>query len=110
MDDQLEDNWLDARLRDEAVYIDDDGFSARVMQQLPVRRRSHSSRSAILVGASLIACGLAYLVSGRGGFLVDSAEFLVAMPFTTVCFLAFCISLLVMGLGATAAITKLRRG
>ena len=39
-----DDDWLDATLRDDgrehrAVYINDDGFTARVMARCPPRRR-----------------------------------------------------------------------
>ena len=37
MDEKLQEDWLDARLRDEAPYIDDAGFTARVVQKLPAR-------------------------------------------------------------------------
>ena len=42
MAENLQDDSLDARLRDEAVYIDDAGFTARVVQQLPARRMAQS--------------------------------------------------------------------
>ena len=35
MDNQFQEDWLDTRLREEAPYIDDDGFTAKVIQQLP---------------------------------------------------------------------------
>lgn len=108
MNEQLQDDWLDARLRDEAQYIDDDGFTTRVVQQLPARRQSRSSRSIILIGITLIASALAYLLSGRGAFLADSAAFLVAMPFRTICMLAICSGLVITAVGTSAAVSKLR--
>jgi hypothetical protein len=48
MNDPL-DNLLDARLRDETPYIDDAGFTARVMQQLPRRRFSWSTQRAFII-------------------------------------------------------------
>ena len=108
MEEQLQEDWLDARLRDEARYIDDDGFTARVVQQLPRRRQSRSSRSVILLGVTLIACALAYLLSGRGGFITDSAAFLVAMPLPTIYLLAIVSGVLITAVGASAAVLKLR--
>ena len=52
MDEQIQEDWLDARLRTEAPYIDDAGFSARVVAQLPVRRARSSLRAIILLGAT----------------------------------------------------------
>ncbi len=55
MDEQLQEDWLDARLRDEARYIDDDGFTARVVQKLPGAGQSRTrSRAVILLGITLL--------------------------------------------------------
>ena len=109
MDEQLRDDWLDARLREESAYIDDDGFTARVGQQLPVRRRqSRSLRTSILLCATLIASVVAYVLSGGGAFLGETAAFLVAMPLSTVCVLAGVSALLVMVAGGAAAFSRSR--
>lgn len=109
MDGQLQEDWLDARLRDEASYIDDAGFTARVMQQLPApRRQLRSARSVILIGATVLACLLAYLLSGRGAFLGNIAAFLVTVPFNTLCALAIASGVLITVLGASAAVLKVR--
>lgn len=108
MDEQLQDDWLDARLREESPYIDDDGFTARVVQQLPARRQSRSLRTAILLCATVVACVIAYVLSGGGAFLSETAAFLVAMPLGTVCALAGVSALLVMVAGAAAALSKSR--
>ncbi len=108
MAEKLQEDWLEARLRDEAVYIDDGGFTARVVQQLPLRRQSRTWRAAILLGVTLFACIVAYLVSGRGTFLTHTAEFLVAMPIATVCTIAGMCCLLVTIAGASAAVSKAR--
>lgn len=108
LDPSGESDWLDARLRDEAVYIDDDGFTARVMQQLPASRQLRSRRDFILLAVTLIACLVAYLISGRGTFLAHAAEFLVAMPIVTVCAIAGGCGLLVTIIGASAALAKAR--
>jgi hypothetical protein len=108
MDEQLQDDWLDARLREESPYIDDDGFTARVVQQLPARRQSRSLRTAILLCATVVASVIAYVLSGGGAFLGETAAFLVAMPLGTVCALAGVAGLLVMVAGAAAALSKSR--
>src|SRR4051794_20849817 len=108
MEAELEEDWLDAKLREEAPYIDDAGFTASVMQQLPAPRRSRSMRTVILLGFTIISTLVAYLVSGRATFVTDAAAFLVAMPLTTVWAIAGGSALIVMTLGASAAISKSR--
>src|SRR5437016_12518942 len=64
------DNLLDARLRDETLYIDDAGFTARVMQQLPHRRFSwHAQRAFIIFAATIVSVVLAYFASCEGMFV-----------------------------------------
>jgi len=50
---------LDALLRDQNDYIEDNGFTARVMGALPQRRRGGSLRSAVLLCATAICYVLA---------------------------------------------------
>ena len=58
-----QEDWLDRELREAAPYIDDEGFTARVLQQLPPPRRGHDLlRAAILLGMTLLASLLAYIV------------------------------------------------
>ena len=53
---------VDRRLREAAPYIDDNGFTARVLQQLPAPRHARRSlRGAILLGITLLASVLVYL-------------------------------------------------
>lgn len=106
MEEQLQEDWLDAQLRDEASYIDDDGFTAGVMQQLPAPRQRRSVRSVILIGATVIACFVAFLVSGE--FLAGTAAFLVAMPIATISAIALCAGLMVTALGTTFAFARVR--
>lgn len=66
-------DWLDAKLREEAPYIDDAGFSASVMQKLPPRRRAtRSFRSTILLAAAVLASLCAYYLSGGGRFIYEA--------------------------------------
>ena len=83
IDEQLQADWLDAKLRDEMPYIDDAGFTARVVQQLPARRQ----RSRLLRAAILLACNFpgqrpGVLFSPTGVAAGQSAAFLFAMPLT----------------------------
>ncbi|PYL00093.1 MAG: hypothetical protein DME32_11575 [Verrucomicrobia bacterium] len=72
MNDPLDD-LLDARLRDETPYIDDAGFTRRVMKQLPRRRVSWSSqRSFIILAATILSVVVAYFASGEGMFVHDA--------------------------------------
>ena len=79
MDKQLQEDWLDARLREEMPYIDDEGFTARVVQKLPAAR-PRSFRAAILIGLTVVASVIAYLLSDGGRFLVVEAYRLMSIP------------------------------
>ena len=107
MDEQVQEDWLDARLREEAPYIDDDGFTARLMQQLPAAQpRRRSVRAAILIGITAIGCIVAFLLSAN--FLVTSAAFLVAMPLLTVFIIALVCGLATTVFGTTVALARIR--
>lgn len=108
MEEQLQEDWLDARLRDEAPYIDDAGFTARVMQQLPPARQRRSVRSAILVGMTVLACVFAFVFAGES--LATTAAYLVAMPIVTVGVIALCAGLMVTVFGTTVALARVRGG
>jgi len=104
-----QEDWLDKELREAAPYIDDAGFTARVLQQLPPPRRSRDLlRAAILLGMTLLASVLAYVVSGGGRFVSVTIERLAALPALWVFLLALASSLVVAAVGATAAISRER--
>jgi hypothetical protein len=108
MDEQLQEDWLDARLREEAPYVDDAGFTPRVVAQLPVRRRqSPRFRSIVLLAAALLASIIAYALGG-GRTLADAAAFLVAMPLVTVSALAVVCTVIVMVIGGSFAFIRSR--
>lgn len=71
-DELTELGWLDAKLREEAPYIDDAGFTAGVMQKLPARRASRSVRALILMVAAIAASAAAYFLSGGGRFIYEA--------------------------------------
>src|SRR5690349_8247841 len=108
MDERLNEDWLDVRLREEAPYIDDAGFTAGVMQQLPAARPRRSFRGAILLGATLLASLLAYFLSDGGRFLVVEAYRLLSMPLLFVSLIAIGFSVVVTALAAGAAWSNAR--
>jgi anti-sigma factor RsiW len=109
MDEKEQEDWLDRQLREAAPYIDDEGFTARVLQQLPPPRRSWDSlRAIILLGISALACVLAYVLSDGGRFLVIAAAQMMTLPTLWLFVLAFSAGLLLMAGGVAAAISKAR--
>ena len=102
-----QEDWLDRELRETAPYIDDEGFTARVLQQLPAPRRGHDLlRAAILLGMTFLASVLAYVVSGGGRFVSITLERLAALPALWVFVLALASGLVVTAVGAVAAISR----
>ena len=98
---------VDRKLREAAQYIDDNGFTARVLRQLPAPRLARRSlRGAILLAATLLATALAYLASDGGRFVVVAMERLSALPALWLFALAFGSGILVMTAGVIAAIAK----
>ena len=101
-----QEDWLDRELREAAPYIDDGGFTARVLQQLPTPRRSHDLlRAAILLGMTFLASVLAYVVSGGGRFVSITLERLAALPALWVFVLALASGLVIAAAGAAAAVS-----
>ena len=71
MDEKQQEDSLDRQLREAAPYIDDEGFTVRVLRKLPPPRRGRDSlRAVILLGITLLASALAYVLSDGGRFLV----------------------------------------
>ena len=104
-----QEDWLDRELREATPYIDDEGFTARVLQQLPrPRSRDDRLRAVILLGMALLASGLAYVVSGGGRFVSVTLERLAALPALWVFALALVSGLVIAAAGATAAISRSR--
>ena len=65
MNTMIDDETLDRQLREAAPYIDDDGFTARVMARLPAARREPRwLRAMILLGMTLLGSGVVYLLPG----------------------------------------------
>jgi anti-sigma factor RsiW len=104
---QQQEDWLDARLRDEMPNIDDAGFTARVVQQLPQRKRaSRAVRAAVLLVAAFLASALAFIFAGRS--VANAVAFLFALPPTTLWVLAGSVLLLLLLVSGSFALTKAR--
>lgn len=104
-----EEDSLDRRLRDAAPYIDDEGFTSLVLQRLPEPRRSSSSlRGVILLGITVLASVIAYILSDGGRFIVEGLMRVAGLPTLWVLLLALGSGILVTGCGIAAAISKSR--
>jgi|ERR1051325_2623338 hypothetical protein len=106
MAEDLQEDWLDTRLREETAYIDDDGFTARVVQKLPARRIRHSLRAAILIGLTIIASVIAYMVSGGGWFIAEGITRLALLPLPVICLYAAGATAIVMAGGLMAVVSR----
>ena len=101
----IDDETLDRQLRDAAPYIDDDGFTARVIANLPVaQRESRWLRAMILLGLAILGSGIAYSLSG--GFVREGVIQLSNFPIWLLLVFAFGCGLVV---GAFAIIFALRK-
>ena len=98
---------LDRQLRDAAPYIDDGGFTRRVLATLPSRRRQ-PVRAAILLGASLIASMVAYIFSGGGRFVSQGMIQIGQLGLLGLIYVAAGVGVLAMGFGIFAAVSRSR--
>ena len=106
MDENLQEDWIDARLRDDVPYIDDGGFTARVVQKLPAHRVRHSLRAVILLGVTLAASAIAYLLSGGGSFIAEGVTRIALLPLPVIWLCAAGATILVMAGGLAAAVSR----
>ncbi len=107
MDETNEMDLLDRQLREATPYLDDDGFTGRVLQKLPVRRpRLQAFRASILLGAAVIASMVAYLLSDEGRFVSEGMVRMAGMSPLMILSLAMIIGILVMVGGVAAAISR----
>lgn len=119
MDEQLQEDWLDARLRDEVPYLDDAGFTAQVMQKLPARRAGRLSfRVTLMLCITVLASALTYFASGGGRFVetalhsvAELPALVVSLPFwLTALIVALCTILATLAaVGAAVAQTRQTR-
>ena len=108
MDEKLQEDSLDARLRDDAPYIDDAGFTCRVVRKLPVRSVRRSYRAAILLAVTVAASVMAYFFAGGSWFVAERVTLLAMMPVTTMWLTAATVTVLVMAGGLAMALSKTR--
>jgi hypothetical protein len=110
MDAQMQqEDWLDAKLRDEMPYIDDDGFTSRVAQQLPVRRHSTKARSAILLSFSIVAAVVAYAIAGGSSFVMDVVSWFAVKPLAALYIITIASGLLVTAAAVYLALSRSRK-
>src|ERR1044071_7170089 len=106
MDENLQEDWIDARLREEASYIDDAGFTARVVQKLPASRVRQSLRGIILLGVTLAASAIAYLLSGGVWFIAEGVARFALLPLPVIWLCAAAATSLVMAGGFAAVVSR----
>jgi hypothetical protein len=107
MDETQEIDWLDRQLREAVPYIDDDGFSRGVLQRLPARRTNlQRFRAVVLLGATLIACLIAYLLSDRGEFVLRAVNRLAGMSPLMLVGIAILAGVMITLAGSVAAISR----
>jgi hypothetical protein len=110
MDEKLQEDWLDARLRDEAPYVDDAGFTARVMKQLPAAAPRRSFREIFIICMTLAASAITYFASNGGEFLVTSFRQLAGLPTLWLLALAAICGVICTSIATLAAVSKVREG
>jgi hypothetical protein len=107
MDETPEIDWLDRQLREAVPYIDDDGFSRRVLQHLPARRSNlQRVRSFIIFGATLMACLIAYLLSDRGQFVLHAVNRMAGMSPLMLVGIAMLAGILITLAGTAAVVSR----
>lgn len=107
MNDMIDDATLDRQLREAAPYIDDDGFTARVVARLPAApHEPRWLRAMVLFGLALLGCGVAYLLSGGGRIVREGMIQMADFPIWLLLVFAFGCGLVV---GAFAVIFAIRR-
>jgi hypothetical protein len=108
MEQFIEDEELDRQLREAVPYIDDKGFTARVLKQLPTQTAPMRVRGVILVGAAVLASMLAYFLSGGGRFVSDFVVRVSELPMLWLLIITFVGGLVVGAFGLIAAVFKMR--
>ena len=107
MSTEIQDDWLDRKLQEAAPYIEDNGFTARVLAQLPrPMQRIEFLRSFILVAMSALASALTYVLSDGGRFILVEIFRLTTIPTLWVVAFALASGMLVMAGGIFAAMHR----
>ena len=110
MDQVNQEDWLDRKLREAAPYIDDSGFTARVLQQLPHRpKRPQLMRAAILFISTVVASGLSFVLSDNASFIAPNVERVANLPVLWLLGIAAVTGALITSGGLAAAMYKMRQ-
>jgi hypothetical protein len=103
----IDDEALDRQLREALSYVDDDGFTARVMSNLPTApREPRWLRIVIVLGLALLGSGVAYLLSGGGRIVREGVIQMADFPIWLLLVFAFGCGLVVGGFAVIFAIRK----
>jgi hypothetical protein len=103
----IDDETLDRQLREAVPYIDDDGFTARVIARLPATRREPRwLRAMIVLGLALLGTGIAYFLSGGSNLVREGIVQIADFPIWLLLVFAFGCGLVV---GAFAVIFAIRK-
>jgi hypothetical protein len=107
MNPMIDDETLDRQLREAVPYVDDDGFTVRVMANVPAApREPRWLRAMVLVGLALLGSGVAYLLSGGGRVVREGMIQMADFPIWLLLVFAFGCGLVV---GAFAVIFAIRK-
>ena len=103
----IDDETLDRQLREAVPYVDDDGFTVRVMANVPAApREPRWLRAMVLIGLALLGSGVAYLLSGGGRVVREGMIQMADFPIWLLLVFAFGCGLVV---GAFAVIFAIRK-
>ena len=103
----IDDETLDRQLREAVPYINDDGFTTRVIARLPAARPEPQwLRAMIVLGLALLGTGIAYFLSGGGSFVRQGVIQIADFPIWLLLVFAFGCGLVV---GAFAIIFAIRK-
>jgi hypothetical protein len=108
MEEKVQEDWLDARLRDEAPYLDDAGFTSRVVQKLPARHVRRSYRALLLIGITIAGCLIAYWLSGGTRLFVEGITYVTMTPIPVIWLSVGAAGMLIMGGSLAAAYSRSR--
>jgi hypothetical protein len=108
MEEKLEMDELDARLRDDAPYIDDAGFTSGVVQKLPARQVRRRYRAVILIGITLVACLVAFNLAGGTSLFFEGITYVTMMPVMVMWLCVGAVAALVMAGSLAAAYSRSR--
>lgn len=107
MNPMIDDETLDRQLREAVPYVDDDGFTVRVMANVPAApREPRWLRAMVLIGLALLGSGVAYLLSGGGRVVREGMIQMADFPIWLLLVFAFGCGLVV---GAFAVIFAIRK-